>query len=118
MGDCRNRSEPIPFVPLRPTVVGAAIINPIPFNVEIDLQFSEPMNVGLAPGNVNVEIIYDGNPAWGTFSSWTDATHARYVFAIAWPPAAATVQLKVLDPNLKNLPGGICRLSDPIVIVP
>lgn len=106
------------FVPLRPIVIGAAITAAIPFNVEVDLEFSEAMNIALVPGNVNVEMVADAIPSWGVFNSWTDPTHAKYVFAIAWPPAAATVQLKVLDPNLKNLAGGICRLSDPIVIVP
>lgn len=118
MGDCRNHSEPITFVPHRPSVIGAVVIVPVPFAVRIHLEFSEAMNTALTPGNVNVELIADGNPFWLTFDSWTDATHARYAYAGAWPPAAATVQLKVLDSNLKNLAGGICKLSAKFVIVP
>lgn len=109
---------PIAFVLRSPRVIGAAITAPIPFNAWIDLEFSEAMNTTLTPGNVNVELVADGVPTWGTFLSWTDATHARYVFNVMWPPAAATIQLKVIDNNLRNLVDGICFLSDPIVIVP
>lgn len=101
-----------------PTVIGAAVTAPIPFAVNIDLEFSEAMNVALTPGNVNVELIADAVPGWMTFVSWTDATHARYSAAIAWPPAAATVQLKVHDTQLQNLIGGICHTSDLFVLLP
>ncbi len=118
MGDCRNRSEQITFAPLRPWVLGAAVVVPIPFIVDIDVEFSEPMQTALVPGNVNVELVTGSGPAWGTFQSWTDPTHARYQFAVAWPDPPVTIQLKVLDVNLKNLAGGICKVSDVIVLIP
>lgn len=109
---------PTAFVVLRPHVIGAAVILPVPWEVLIDLEFSEVMQTGLTPGDVNVELVADGNPFWGAFEKWQDNTHCRYKFNVMWPPTNATVQLKVLDPNLKNLAGGICELSDPIVVVP
>ncbi len=101
-----------------PHVIGAAVIAPIPANVLIDIEFSEPMNVALTPGDINVEIVHDAATDWLAFDSWTDATHARYFGNIAWPPAAATVQLKVLDSQLQNLIGGTCFTSETFVIVP
>ncbi len=99
-------------------MIGAAIIFPIPFIVDIDLEFSEPMDQTLTPGDINVEVIADAIPYFGAFQSWTDATHARYQFAAPWPPAAATIQLRVLDTQLQNLTGGICKTSGLITIVP
>jgi len=118
MGGCRNRSDPIPFVPRSPSVIGAAVTAPIPFAVNIDLEFSEAMNTTLTPGDVNVELVADAVPTWLTFVSWTDATHARYAAAVVWPPLAATVQLKVHDTQLQNLVGGDCFTSGAFVIVP
>jgi len=108
----------IPFVPLRPFLIGAAVTVPIPFAVSIDIEFSESMNTALTPGNVNVELVANGVPTWGTFASWTDSTHARYNFGIVWPPANATIQLKVLDLQIQNITGAICKVSVPFVIVP
>ena len=105
-------------MPFRPHVIGAAITGAVPLDVGIALEFSEIMQTGLTPGDINVELIADGNPFLGTFEHWDSNTVADYRFAAAWPPANATVQLKVLDPNLKNVEGGISKLSDPIVIVP
>lgn len=118
MGGYRSRSEQIPFVQPSPIVIGAVVISPLPFNVMIDLEFSRIMDTGKVPGNVNVEIVVDGNPSWLTFNSWTDATHARYRYAMAWPPTTATVQLKVSDPNLTDLLNAPCLVSDIFVILP
>lgn len=119
MGECPKKSGQIPFVLPRPVVIGAAVTAPIPFAVAIDLEFSEAMQTGLVPANANVEAVVDSVPVWGTFGSWTDATHARYSFNIGWPPPVnASVQLKVVDPNLKNIAGGACRVSDVFILLP
>lgn len=118
MGGCRNRSEQIPFVQSSPEVIGAMVTDGTPFNVMIDLEFSKPMNTALTPGNVNVELIFDAGPSWLTFNSWTDATHARYRYAMFWPPANATVQLKVVDPEIRDVLNAVCKVSEVFVIVP
>lgn len=91
---------------------------PIPFAVFIDIEFDEPMNQTLTPGDINVEIVADAVPSFLAFDSWTDATHARYSYPAAWPPAAATIQLKVHDSQIRNLDGGDCFTSEKFVIVP
>ncbi len=118
MGGCRNHSGQIPFVQPSPEVIGAEVTDGTPFNVKIDLEFSKPMNTALTPGNVNVELVYDGNPSWLTFNSWADTTHARYRYAMAWPPTNATVQLKVVDPELRDVLNAVCETSEAFVIVP
>lgn len=109
---------PNAFVQREPRVIGAAVTDPTMFNVRVDLEFDEPMDTGLTPGNVNVELDSDMGTWWMFFVSWTDATHARYGLAVPWPPAWATVQLKVSDPNLQDLDGLVCLTSDTIPIHP
>lgn len=118
MGGCLKDSGTITFVVREPQVIGAEVTDGTPFNVRVDLEFDEPMNQLLTPADSNVELVYNGTPAWLSFDSWTDATHARYGIALPWPPPNATVQLKVTDPNLQDLDGLVCITSDPIVIVP
>lgn len=118
MGGCPNVSGMTPFVLRSPRVIGAAVIAPIPFAVTIDLEFDAPMNTALVPGDVNVEIVNLIIPAWLEFASWTDATHARYLYAGAWPPATSTVQLKVLDPDLQSAEGAECFTSGIFQLLP
>lgn len=98
--------------------MGAEVTDPTAFAARIDLEFDEPMNQLLVPGDINVELVFDANPFWCPFDSWTDATHARYQFNMPWPPTDGTIQLKVSDSNLQDLDGNVCLTSDPIVIVP
>jgi hypothetical protein len=101
-----------------PQVIDAEVTDPTMFNIRIDLEFDEPMDVGLTPGDTKVELVTDGGNWWMPFDSWTDATHARYSQTIPWPPAWGTVQLKVSDPNLKDLDGNICLTSEAISVHP
>ena len=105
-------------MPPSPSVVGAHITGAVPFDVGIALDFSEIMQTGLTPGDINVELLADGVPTFGTFAHWDSNLIADYRFVVAWPPANATIQLKVIDYNLKNIAGGVCWTSEPIVIVP
>lgn len=111
MGEFRNRSGLIPFVSLRPSVIGAAYTDRTPFRLLIALEFSEPMNVLLTPGDINVEFVHGGGPIWLDFDQWNDDTHAQYTLILPGAPGAATVQLKVDDPMLEDMTGYMCYTS-------
>jgi len=109
MGGCPKDFGLIPFVPLRALIVDVQITIPIPPNVGIDIEFDQPMNQTVLPGNTTFEMTIDGTPLAIVVNGWSDATHLGCTYVGAMPAVDAFVRQLVLDFNCQSLLGTYSR---------
>ncbi len=109
---------PIAFVLRRPRVTDANVVLPIPFNVQLDIEFDMDMNTLLVPGNNTFELVTDSGSFMGTFVSWPTSDHVRCQFACAWPPVFATIAQKNFDANVVGTNGEPGKPNTPVQFVP
>lgn len=72
MGDCRNRSVQIPFVPLRPVIADVEVTIPVPGAMAVDIVFDRPMDTASLPTVGTFTITSDGVPLVVTPIAWSD----------------------------------------------
>lgn len=109
MGDCRNHSEQIPFVQLRPLISDCEVTVPVPGAMAVNIIFDQPMNVGALPAVGTFTITSDGVPGPCTPTAWADPTHLGCQTALDPPAVTGFVRQDVLDTNCYSALGTYAR---------
>jgi len=117
MGDCRNRSEPIPFVPRSPRFTSAGIIAGAPF-AALRVFFDTTMDIGVTPAAASFRIVVDGTPIVPTGVAWNNPTSIELTWGAPDPAVSGVVQLITWDANLRSSTGVIMTAPQEIVFFP
>lgn len=109
MGDCRNLSEPIPFVPSKPVIVDCEVTIPVPGAMAVNIIFDQPMDTALLPAVGTFTITSDGVPLVTTPIAWATPTKLG-CNTVGDPPAVTGwVRQNVHDPLCVSALGTFAR---------
>jgi len=117
MGGCQSPCVPIPFVPPNPKFFSAQQLGPAPF-AWVRVVFNMAMDVGVLPALASFRIVVDGVPIIPTGIVWTPPQSLDLTWNNPDPAVTGTVQLIVVDNNLRSSIGTIATAPQEMAFFP